>query len=202
MGLPSKREVLGDFYYRQAKREGYRSRSALKLREIAQGQGIFRPGYRVADLGAAPGGWLQVERELVGQNGLVVGMDLSPIRPLPYDNVKTLRGDITDPKALQELLTLTGGAVDVLVSDLAPKFTGIHDLDHARQVDLARAALGAAPTLLRRGGSMVLKVIMGKEFEAFYREVRGRFTQVRIIKPKASREGSTETYMVCRGFLG
>jgi 23S rRNA (uridine2552-2'-O)-methyltransferase len=116
--------------------------------------------------------------------------------------VKTIRGDITDPKALDELLALTGGVVDTLVSDLAPKFTGIHDLDQVRQVDLARAALKAAPAILRRGGSMVVKVIMGGEFEAFQREIRGRFSQVRIIKPKASRESSTEIYMVCRGFHG
>jgi len=143
-----------------------------------------------------------VERELVGPNGLIVGIDLSPIRPLPYDNVKVLQGDITDPKALEALLALTGGPVDTLVSDLAPKFTGIHDLDHGRQIDLARTALGAAPTILRRGGSMVAKVLMGGEFDAFLGEIRRRFTQVRIIKPKASRESSTEIYVVCRGFLG
>lgn len=174
----------------------------MKLKEIARSQGLMKPGEKVADLGAAPGGWLQVERELVGQGGLIVGMDLSTILPLPYENVKTIRGDITDPKALDELLALTGGVVDTLVSDLAPKFTGIHDLDQVRQVDLARAALKAAPAILRRGGSMVVKVIMGGEFEAFQREIRGRFSQVRIIKPKASRESSTEIYMVCRGFHG
>lgn len=163
---------------------------------------MIKPGEKVADLGAAPGGWLQVERELVGQGGLIVGIDLSTIQPLPYENVKTIRGDITDPKALEELLALTGGAVDTLVSDLAPKFTGIHDLDQARQVDLARAAVNAAPAILRRGGSMIVKVIMGSEFESFLRETRGRFAQVRIIKPKASRESSTEIYLVCRGFHG
>lgn len=162
----------------------------------------MRPGERVADLGAAPGGWLQVERELVGPNGFVVGIDLSAIRPLPYENVKVIQGDITDPKALEALLALTGGLVDTLVSDLAPKFTGIHDLDSARQIDLARTALNAAPSILRRGGSMVTKAIMGGEFESFLREIRGRFAQVRVIKPKASRESSTETYVVCRGFRG
>jgi 23S rRNA (uridine2552-2'-O)-methyltransferase len=143
-----------------------------------------------------------VERELVGPNGFVVGIDLSLIRPLPNKNVKVIQGDITDPKALEALLALTGEPVDTLVSDLAPKFTGIHNLDHARQVDLARTALKAAPSILRRGGSMVVKVIMGGEFEAFLREIRKKFTQVRVIKPKASRESSTEIYVVCRGFLG
>lgn len=162
----------------------------------------MKPGERVADLGAAPGGWLQVERELVGPSGFVVGIDLSTIRPLPYENVKVLQGDITDPKALGSLLALSGGPVDTLVSDLAPKFTGIHDLDSARQIDLARTALNAAPSILRKGGSMVAKVIMGAEFDSFLREVRGRFAQVRIIKPKASRESSTETYVICRGFRG
>jgi 23S rRNA (uridine2552-2'-O)-methyltransferase len=174
----------------------------LKLKEIARSQGLLKPGERVADLGAAPGGWLQVERELVGPTGFVVGIDLSTIRPLPYDNVKVIRGDITDPKALEAILALTGGLVDTLLSDLAPKFTGIHDLDSARQIDLARTALKTAPSILRRGGSMVVKVIMGGEFEAFLGEMRKRFSQVRIIKPKASRESSTETYVVCRGFFG
>lgn len=174
----------------------------MKLKEIARSQGLLKPGDRVADLGAAPGGWLQVERELVGANGFVVGIDLSTIRPLPYDNVKVIQGDITDPKALDALLALTDGPVDALVSDLAPKFTGIHDLDHARQIDLARTALNTAPSILRRGGSMVVKVIMGGEFEAFFREIRKKFAQVRVIKPKASRESSTEIYVACRGFLG
>jgi len=200
--MPSRREVLGDFYYRQAKREGFRSRSALKLKEISESHRVIRRGEHVVDLGAAPGGWLQVERELVGDEGLVVGVDLSFIKPLPYDNVLIIRGDITDPPVLEELLRAGGRPFDVLVSDLAPKFSGIHDFDHARQIDLARAALRGAQKLLRHGGSMVVKVLMGSEFASFQKELERSFSSVRIFKPRASREHSTETYLICKGFIG
>lgn len=200
--MPSKREVLGDFYYRQAKREGFRSRSALKLREISESHHVIKRGERVADLGAAPGGWLQIERELVGAEGLIVGVDLSFIKPLPYDNVKIIRGDITEPSVLDALLNAGGRPFDVLVSDLAPKFSGIHDLDHARQIDLARAALQSAQKVLRRGGSMIVKVLMGSEFISFKGELERSFSSVKIFKPRASREHSTETYLICKGFIG
>lgn len=194
--------MLGDFYYRQARREGFRSRSALKLKEIVESCNLIRQGALVVDLGAAPGGWLQVERDLVGSRGLVIGVDLSFIKPLPYDNVKLIKGDIKDPAVLSEILRLAGRPVDVLVSDLAPKFSGIHDLDHFRQIDLARTALGCATLILRGGGSMVIKVLMGSEFPSFRRELEGSFGSLRVYKPKASRETSTETYIICRGFLG
>jgi 23S rRNA (uridine2552-2'-O)-methyltransferase len=200
--MPSRREVLGDFYYRKAKREGFRSRSALKLKEIADSCNLIRPGAVVVDLGAAPGGWLQVERELVGADGLVIGVDLESIKPLPYDNVKLIKGDINDQTVLKEILGLAGHSADVIVSDLAPKFSGIHDLDHSRQIGLAMIALKIAPSILRRGGSMVIKVLMGSEFLVFRKELQVSFNNVRVYKPKASRETSTETYIICRGFLG
>jgi len=200
--MPDKRQVLGDFYYRQAKREGYRSRSALKLKEIAINFGVPRRGDHVLDLGAAPGGWLQVEREAVGESGLVVGIDLDFIRPIPQGNVKLIRGDIQDQTVLEEALRFSLRPFDGILSDLAPKFSGVHDLDHARQIGLAMVAVANAPLLLRVGGFMVIKVLMGQEFQSFYHGLGASFAQVRIFKPKASRESSSETYIVCRGFNG
>jgi 23S rRNA (uridine2552-2'-O)-methyltransferase len=200
--MPTKHQVLGDFYYKEARREGFRSRSALKLREIAVHYGLIRRGDHVADLGAAPGGWLQVERDLVGDQGLVVGIDLSFIRPLPYENVRLIKGDISDPAVLEELQKISSRQMDVVVSDLAPKFSGIHDLDHARQIELARVALASASKILRRGGSMVIKVLMGSEFNAFLKDVERSFAHVKVFKPKASRESSSEIYLICRGFRG
>ena len=200
--MPNKNQVLGDFYYREAKREGYRSRSALKLKEISDKYHIFKKGYVVADLGAAPGGWLQVERELVGDGGLVIGIDLSFIRPLPFDNVKLIKGDVTDPVVLEGFFKLSGKKVNIIVSDLAPKFSGVHDLDHARQIGLARIALESAPKMLRTGGSMVIKVLQGSEFKAFITDVNSFFANIKIYKPSASRDSSAEVYLVCTGFKG
>ena len=200
--MSNKREILGDFYYRQAKREGFRSRSALKLKEIAEKYSIVQKGNHIVDLGSAPGGWLQVERDLAGDNGLVIGVDLSFIRPLPFDNVRIIKGDINDPKVVEEIVRLSGGPVDVVTSDLAPKFSGVHDFDHARQISLARAALACASRVLRRGGRMVIKVLTGSEFADFQKELARNFANVKIYKPKASRERSSETYIVCKGFTG
>jgi 23S rRNA (uridine2552-2'-O)-methyltransferase len=200
--MPNKREILGDFYYRQAKREGFRSRSALKLKEIAEKYYLVQSGDHIVDLGAAPGGWLQVERDLTGANGLVIGVDLSFIKPLPFNNVRMIKGDITNPAVLEEIVSLAGGRVDLLTSDLAPKFSGVHDFDHARQIFLARVALACAAKVLSRGGKMVIKVLTGSEFPAFLKELEQNFSSVKIYKPKASRERSSETYIVCKGFLG
>ena len=121
VNMSNKRKVLGDYYYKQAKKEGYRSRSALKLKEISEKYAVIRKGDRIVDLGAAPGGWLQVERDFTGESGLVIGVDLSSIRSLPYDTVTLIQGDINDPAVLGEILAISNGPVDVLVSDLAPK---------------------------------------------------------------------------------
>jgi len=200
--MPSKDQVLGDFYYKEAKRGGYRSRSALKLKEIAEKYRIFKKGQVVVDLGAAPGGWLQIEREMVGPEGIIIGVDLSPIAPLPFDNVRLIRGVITAPEVMEQVSSLAGGKVDVVVSDLAPKFSGIHDLDHARQIDLSSMALASSSRMLRTGGSMVMKVLMGSEFRQFLSSVERRFGSVKIHKPKASRDSSSEVYLVCTGFRG
>ncbi|MEN3035356.1 MAG: RlmE family RNA methyltransferase [Candidatus Methanosuratincola sp.] len=198
--MPRKDSILGDHYYREAKRMGYRSRSALKLLEICQRFRIMKHGEKVLDLGAAPGGWLQVACRLVGEEGLVIGVDISEIEPLPCKNVVLLRGDARSPEMQESIARASGGMVDVITSDMAPKFTGIHDVDHGRQVLLAGIALELADKVLKPGGKMVIKVLMGSDFESFRREVRNRFSDIRIFKPSASRDSSSEVYLVCRGF--
>lgn len=200
--MPTKRQVLGDFYYREAKKRGFRSRSALKLLELARRYRIFNEGDCVVDLGAAPGGWLQVARDFVGPKGKVIGVDLSEIEPLPFENVRLIKGDIFDPSIIKQIIELAGGPVDVVLSDLAPKFSGIHDLDHARQIELARSALTLARTIIRQGGKMVIKLIMGSEFDQFLKDVRQMFQSVSLYKPKASRERSSEIYLICKGWKG
>ena len=200
--MPNKHKILGDFYYKEARREGFRSRSALKLKEIAVNYGLIRRGDYVADLGAAPGGWLQVEREFVGDQGLVVGVDLSIIKPLPFENVKLIKGDISDSAVLEELRRVSGRQIDVVVSDLAPKFSGVHDLDHVRQIALARIALASASKILKKGGRMVIKVLMGSEFNAFMKDAEKSFMHIKVFKPKASRESSSEMYLICKGYIG
>jgi len=200
--MPARKQVLSDFYYREAKRRGYRSRSALKLLELTRRYHIFREGECVVDLGAAPGGWLQVARDFVGHRGKVIGVDITDIEPLPFENVHFIKMDVFNPSLRKQIMELAGGPVDVLLSDLAPRFSGIHHLDHARQIELARSALALAGSILRPGGKMVVKLIMGSEFHQFLADTRKMFHSVRICKPKASRGHSSEIYMICNGRRG
>ncbi|MGQ9759326.1 MAG: RlmE family RNA methyltransferase [Candidatus Methanomethylicaceae archaeon] len=197
--MPTKKQVLSDYYYKEAKKLGLRSRSAIKLIELSRRYHIMKKGDFVVDLGAAPGGWLQVARDFVGQGGKVIGVDISPIKPLPYDNVFLIRGDISDPSMAKRIIEMAGRRVDVVLSDLAPKFSGIHYLDHARQIGLTRSALALASQILRLGGDMVMKAIMGSELDHFLKEVRQNFQHIELYKPKASRAHSSEIYLVCRG---
>ncbi len=195
-----KKPILGDYHYRRAKEMGYRSRSALKLREIFSKHRIVGKGDVVLDLGAAPGGWLQVAREYVGEKGLVVGVDLARIAPLPFNNVVLIQGDITSPATVEKIAEALPKPVDVVLSDVAPKFTGIHDLDHARQIHLARVSLRVAVHFLKDGGHAVFKVLMGREFRDFLEELQKHFSEVITVKPRASRLSSAEVYVVCKGF--
>jgi len=189
-----------DPFYKKAKREGYRARSAYKLIELNQEFRFLRPGMRVVDLGSWPGGWVQVAAEIVGRNGKVVGIDLVALAPLPLPQVTLLQGDATDPVQQEQILAaLGGGLADVLLSDMAPKLSGIKEVDEARSMELCRLALASAPTLLRPGGALLLKVFMGQEHKAFLAEIRPFFSSVRITKPEASRKGSAETYVFAIG---
>ena len=191
-----------DFYFRKAKKAGLRARSAFKIDEILHRQKLLRKGEAVLDLGAAPGGFLQILAEVVGETGLVVGVDLEPIRPLGKAWVKTAVVDLLAPEAIGQIRALSQKPFDLVTSDMAPKTIGIKVTDEARSLDLCRMAMRTADELLKLGGSFVTKVFMGGDFTLFRDEVKRRYTRVEIVKPKATREHSYEVFVVEKDFLG
>jgi 23S rRNA (uridine2552-2'-O)-methyltransferase len=191
-----------DYFYRKAKKAGLRARSAFKIDEILHRQKLLRKGESVLDLGAAPGGFLQVLAEVVGEKGLVVGVDLEPIRNLGKPWVKTDVIDLLAPDAIARIRALAPKPFDLVTSDMAPKTIGVKVTDEARSLDLCRMALRTAEETLKLGGSFVTKVFMGGDFPLFRAEVKARFDKVEIARPKATREHSYEVFVVGRGFLG
>jgi len=189
-----------DYYYKKAKDMDYRSRASFKLKQIDERFHILRRGAKVVDLGAAPGGWLQVARESVGPAGKVVGLDLQPIEPI--EGVSTIRGDIREEQTVQELLSLIGGKADVVLSDMSPNISGNYSTDHARSVELCSHGLVFATKVLKKGGSMVMKIFQGDLMNEFVSEVRRYFGEVRLHGPKASRSSSSEIYIIARDFSG
>lgn len=195
-----RRERKHEHFYRMAKRAGYRSRAAYKVKQLNERYNLFQRGDVVVDLGAAPGGWLQVAREEVGEGGFVLGVDLQKITKLPYENVKTIVADITDASTPELTRNNLPRAADVVLSDASPKISGIWSVDHARSVELARAALRIAEQVLATGGRLLVKVFQGEFFEDFVGEVREKFEFIKISKPPASRKGSAEAYVIAKGF--
>ena len=187
-----------DHYYNKSKQEGYRSRAAYKLQQLDEAVDLLHDGATVVDLGAAPGGWLQVAAERVGETGTVVGVDLQRIDPL--DGVETVKGDMTDAETREEVTELVGDA-DVVLSDMAPNMTGEYNLDHARSVHLARQAFETALDVLDSGGDFVVKVFQGQDLELFRDDVEEEFEYVRTMSPDASRQESSEVYLLARGRL-
>lgn len=186
-----------DQYYNKAKQEGYRARSAYKLKQLDEDAGLFGPGNTVVDLGAAPGGWLQVAAEEVGPQGQVVGVDLQRIRDLESDTIETIRGDMTDEETKDELRERIGEeGADVVISDMAPNMTGEYSLDHARSVHLARQAFEVALELLPAGGDLAVKVFDGPDVSDLRADMDEEFQYVRSIRPEASRDSSSEQYLV------
>jgi len=186
-----------DEYYNRAKQEGYRTRSAYKLQQLDDAAGLFGPGNTVVDLGAAPGGWLQVAAEAVGETGTVVGVDFQRIKEVEADAVETIRGDMTDDDTRARLRERVGAeGADVVVSDIAPDMTGEYSVDHARSVHLARQALSVALELLPAGGDFAAKVFDGRDVDDLRADIDAEFEYVRTIHPDASRDASSELYLV------
>jgi 23S rRNA (uridine2552-2'-O)-methyltransferase len=185
-----------DRFFKQAKASGLRARSAFKIDEIAKRFRIFERGQVVLDMGAAPGGFLQILLDEVGPKGKVVGVDLVPIRPLNRPNVKTAVADVLAPEFDALLLSLHDGIFDVVVSDLAPKTTGIKDTDEARSIALAGKALEVSILRGRTGGHFVAKLFMGRDFESFRNEIRKSYRDVKVVRPEATRGASMEIYLV------
>ena len=186
-----------DPYVHKARAGGWRSRAAFKLLEIDARDRLLRPGLRVVDLGAAPGGWSQVAAQEVGRGGRVVAIDLLEVAPIP--GVTVLRGDFRDDGMRAALAAALGGEkAGLVLSDLSPNISGIASADQARAAELVRLALDFCRDHLAPGGAFLVKVFQGEEFSGLLKEMKRMFREVRTIKPSASREESRETYLLCR----
>ena len=189
-----------DFYYRQAKKAGLRARSAFKIEEILTRHDLLPEGGAVLDLGAAPGGFLQILADWVGEKGVAVGVDIEEIRRIGKPWVKTAVVDLLAPDALEKIRALHDGPFDLVTSDMAPKTIGVKFTDEARSLELCRMALSVAEKTLKPRGAFVTKVFMGGEFPIFRKEIAARFQKTHIVRPKATREHSYECYVVGTGF--
>jgi 23S rRNA (uridine2552-2'-O)-methyltransferase len=188
-----------DRFFQKAKKEGLRARSAYKLEEIQRRVRILRPGGRVLDLGAAPGGWCQIAAREVGPGGFVLGIDLEPVADLPPP-VTTWVADAFAPELVERLRGEGRAPYDAVLSDLAPKTSGVRGTDEARSLALAERALELSRQVLKPNGALVVKVFVGGGFDAFLKAFRQAFEQVKVVKPEASvARGSKEVYVVGQG---
>lgn len=188
-----------DHYRKLAKENMFRSRSVYKLSQINKAHNIIKRGMNIVDIGAAPGGWLQIISKIIGPNGKVIGIDIKKIEPIP--NVYTIEGSIEDEKVIEKINNLLNGfTADVVVSDLAPNVSGLWEMDHLKQIDLTRKAVEVTKKILKENGNAIYKVFQGEETEVFLRYLKGLFLQVIITKPDASRKQSSEIYVVCKKY--
>jgi len=195
-----RQEQSSDPYFQQAKRDGYRARSAYKLIQIQQKFRILRPGQVILDLGAAPGSWSQVAVKQVGAEGKVVAVDLQAIEPIA--GVTAIQGDMTLPEIQEQLVALAGGPVDVVLSDAAPNTSGIRLRDHAFSIALVYAGLEVARRVLKMGGHFVAKVFEGEDLPQLIADLRQAFDSVKPFYPDATRREGYEVFLICKGFKG
>lgn len=185
-----------DYYYKKAKEEKYRSRAAYKLLQAVKKYKFISKGDVVVDLGAAPGGWIQAASRIIEKNGFVLGVDLKPIKPFLQDNIQTVIGDINEEETLQQILSILPEKADVVISDVSPNISGIWEVDHARQIDLAEQSMKIALKVLKPSGNFFVKVFQGDMFDDFVKKVKEHFRVVKIVKPKASRAKSSEMFVL------
>jgi 23S rRNA (uridine2552-2'-O)-methyltransferase len=200
MTLQWNRERKNEEYYKLAKKQDYRSRSSFKLLQLNRKFKIIRKGDSVIDLGAAPGGWSQVSLEAVGEEGLVIGVDLNKIRSFPDANFWEVRGDFTHEDVIQEIERILQGKAQVILSDASPQLSGIKDLDKLRSIDLAWSVLKMSKKILKKNGKLIMKVFQGEGFPELIRDMKKYFRVVKTTKPPSSKKGSAEMYIVARGF--
>ena len=192
-------EHFDDEYVKMAQVQGYRSRAVFKLKEINEKDNLIKNGMNIVDLGAAPGGWSQLARQLMGEKGQLIALDILPIDPL--EGVPTILGDFREESVLDALyVQLAGAPIHLIMSDMAPNMSGNKATDQARSIYLGELALDMAKTVLAKQGTFLVKLFQGEGFEAFHKEVQAVFTQVTIRKPKASRPRSNEVYILAKGY--
>jgi 23S rRNA (uridine2552-2'-O)-methyltransferase len=188
-----------EYYYKKAKEENYRSRATYKLVQANEKYGFIQRNDIVVDLGAAPGGWIQAARKMTGKNGFVLGVDLKPIDPFTQEYVRTIVADLTESGIVEEIRSFLPREADVVISDAAPNITGVWEVDHARQIDLATKSLEIAQCILRPSGNFFVKVFEGDLLNDFIQTVKNLFETVKIVKPQASRAKSSEMYLLALG---
>lgn len=194
-----------DTYFKKAKQEGYPSRAAYKLLEIHEKDKLFKPGMCVVDLGAAPGGWSAVAKELIGDEGILIAVDLLPIASIP--GIIRIQGDFNETAILDQLLVAVKehtkkGQADLVISDMAPNITGMNSIDQPRSLHLVELAWDCVQKVLKPGGNFLVKIFQGEGTDALIAELRRHFKQVKLRKPSASRAKSREVYILASGFLG
>jgi 23S rRNA (uridine2552-2'-O)-methyltransferase len=192
-------EKKKEHFYKEAKRTGYRARSSFKLHQIQLRFNIIPKNGIVVDLGAAPGGWSQVTKEIVGEKGIVIGVDLSSIQPL--ENVQFIQGDITQAETVERIKELINSrTVDLVLSDISPDISGCYSVDQARSAWLCECALHLADQILKPGGNFVCKIFEGEDTKNFIDRVKHRFMIVKTFSPRASRKSSSEVYIIAKSF--
>lgn len=192
-----------DHFHQRAQREGTRSRAFYKLEEMHKAHRVLAKGQKVADLGCWPGGWMQLAARSVGPGGRVVGIDLAELdAPFSEPHVEALVGDLEAADTGRRLVDALGGQADVVLSDAAPKLTGVRERDRAMEERLLDAIEGLLPGLLRDGGDLLIKILDGPEAQQAVKRLRERFAQAKTVKCKSTRKGSSEKYLHARGFVG
>ena len=195
------KEHFDDPYVMKARKEGYRSRASYKLIELDDKDRLIRPGMRIVDLGAAPGGWSQVAAKRTGSKGFVLASDILPMDS--YEDVSFIQGDFTEETVFRQILeALDKQPADLVISDMAPNMSGVKDIDQARGMYLAELSLDMALRVLKPKGAYVSKVFHGQGFDEFVKQCRAEFDRVVVRKPEASRPRSPEVYLVATGFKG
>ena len=194
-----RKQQHADPYVQRAAREHWRSRAVFKLEQIQAKARVLKSGVRCVDLGAAPGGWSQLAVQTVGPKGQGVAVDLAAVAPI--EGVQIVQGDFSASSTLAEIIEALGNEkADLVMSDVAPNITGNRAVDQPRAINLAEEALMLCETVLRPGGSFLVKLFQGEGFEAFVDTARTQFQKVRLIKPKASRPESREIYLLARNY--
>ena len=192
-------EHFEDEYVKMAQTQGYRSRAVFKLKEIQEKDQLIKPGMNIIDLGAAPGGWSQLARELIGKKDKLIALDILPMEAI--EGVDFIQGDFREEDVLNGLYEILNQApVSLVMSDMAPNMSGNKAVDQPRAIYLAELALDTAKTVLSKNGSFLVKLFHGEGFETYYQDVQSHFTKVIIRKPKASRPRSNEVYILAKGF--
>jgi 23S rRNA (uridine2552-2'-O)-methyltransferase len=193
------RDRRREYYYKKAKEENYRSRATYKLVQSNEKYGFIKRNDVVVDLGAAPGGWIQAARKMTGKNGYVLGIDLKPIEPFTQEYVRTIIADFNEPDIVDQIRSFLPREADAVISDAAPNITGVWEVDQAKQIDLATKALEIAQCILHPGGNFFVKLFEGEMFNEFILTVKEIFDTVKIVKPEASRQKSSEMYLLALG---